>query len=218
MVKKAVRVTIKTCTAQTHIDGQFFVQPDGRTIRPMRSAVLPFRRCSAYTLAEIIMVLLIISLLLLMPQLNLVGMLRKNTFKANVQELISTMQMAVNAAAESDRRYEVIIDIAEQGYVLREITSPDLSEVLEEDIISEKYFSDNCRVEYVLFDDGVFTNETRAMFRAGHAGWQSGGIIVLLDENEQAYTVVVNKLNKVITLQQGEVEPLALKSEDEVPF
>jgi hypothetical protein len=47
------------------------------------------------------------------------------------------MQMAVSAAAESDRRYEVIIDLTEQSYLLRQITSPDLSEVLDEEIIAE---------------------------------------------------------------------------------
>ena len=128
------------------------------------------------------------------------------------------MQMAASAAAESDRRYEVIIDIAEQGYLLRQITTPDLSEVLEEEIIVNDYLSENCRVVYVQFDDGEYTNEGRAKFRAGHSGWAYGGKIILLDENQQPYSVVVNRLNRIITLREGDVELLEPKTQDELPF
>lgn len=172
----------------------------------------------AFTMTELIVVVLVISLFVFLAQVNLFGLLRKNMFRAQVQELVSTMQMAASAAAESDRRYEVIIDLTEQNYLLRQITSPDLSEVLEEEIIVKNNFGDNCRAAYVLFDDGDYTNEGRAKFRAGHSGWQYGGRIVLLDADEQAYSVVVNRLNRIITLKKGEVELLVPKAEDEVPF
>jgi hypothetical protein len=128
------------------------------------------------------------------------------------------MQMAASAAAESDRRYEVIIDMAEQSYTLRQITSPDISQVLEEEIIVKNDFSDNCRVAYVLFDDGDYTNEGRAKFRAGHSGWQYGGKIVLLDSEERPYSVVVNRLNRIVTLKKGDVELLMPKFKENVPF
>ena len=176
------------------------------------------RRVRGFTLTELIVVVLIISLLVLVAMPNLCGLFRKNTFRARVQELVSTMQMAASAAAESDRRYEVIIDIAEQSYMLRQITTADLSEVLEEEIIVEGYFSDNCRVVYVQFDDGEYTNEGRAKFRAGHSGWAYGGKIVLLGEKEQPYSVVVNRLNRIITLEEGDVELLEPRPKDEVPF
>jgi len=128
------------------------------------------------------------------------------------------MQMAAGAAAQSDRRYEVIIDIPEQRYMLRQITNPDLSQVLEEEVIVEDSFSPNCRVVYVRFDDGDFTSEDRAKFRAGHSGWAYGGKIVLLDEKEQPYSIVVSRLNRMVTLEQGDVELLWPKTKDEVPF
>jgi len=174
-------------------------------------------RCG-FTLTELIVVVLIISLFVLLAQVHLFGLLRKNTFRAQVQDFVSTLQMAASAAAESDRRYEVIVDLTEQSYLLRQITSPDLSEVLEEEIIVENDFSNNCRVAYVEFDDADYTNEGRAKFRAGHAGWQYGGKIVLLDEKEQPYSVVVNRLNRIIELKEGEVELLVPKAKDEVPF
>ena len=173
-----------------------------------------------FTLTELIVVILIISLFLLLAMTNLFGLLGKSTFRAQVQEFVSTMQMAASAAAESDRRYEVIIDLTEQNYVLREITSPDLSGVLEEEIIVKNDFSDNCRVDYVLFDDGDETDpeHMRAKFRAGHSGWQYGGKIVLLNEDEQVYSVVVNRMNRIITLKKGDVEILLPKAKNEVPF
>jgi prepilin-type N-terminal cleavage/methylation domain-containing protein len=172
----------------------------------------------AFTLAEFLVVLVVISLFIMLAQIHLFGLLRKNTFKAHVQDLLSTMQMAASAAAESDRRYEVIIDITEQGYLLRQITTPDLSQVLDEEIIAQNNLGGNCRLAYVEFDDGQYTNEGKAKFRAGHAGWAYGGKIVLTDENDQPYSIVVNRLNRMVTLQKGDVELLRPKSKDELLF
>ena len=128
------------------------------------------------------------------------------------------MRMAAAAAAQSDRRYEVVIDITEQSFLLREITSPDLQQVLEEEIIVENNFSDNCRVVYVWFDDEDDTNEGRAQFRVGHSGWQFGGKIVLLDEDERPYSILVNRINRTIVLKEGDVELLEPKTSGELPF
>ena len=176
---------------------------------------------TAFTLTELIIVIMIISLFVLMAQLNLFGLLRRSTFRAQVQEFISTMQSAATAAAQSDRRYEVIIDIEEQSYMLRQITSNHLpSDVLEEEIIIVNDFSDNCVVAYVLFDDMLETDEDHlvAKFRVGHAGWQAGGKIVLLDEDEQPYSVVVNRMNRTVTFKEGDFELLMPKAKNEMSF
>jgi prepilin-type N-terminal cleavage/methylation domain-containing protein len=175
-------------------------------------------RVHGFTLTELVVVLLIFSLFVLLAQENLFGLLGKNTFSSQAQELVSTMQMAASAAGQSDRRYEVIIDLTEQNFLLRQITTPDLSEVLEEEIITENTFSDNCRLVYVQFDDGEYTNEGKAKFRVGHSGWQYGGKIVLLDSKERTYSVVVNRLNRIITLREGDVGLLEPKAKDEMPF
>ena len=154
----------------------------------------------------------------MLAQIHLFGLLRKSSFKAQVQQFVSTMQMAASAAAESDRRYEVIIDLEEQAFLLRQITTPDLAEVLEEEIIVEDRLSNNCRVVYVEFDDGEFTHEGRAKFRAGRSGWAFGGKIVLLDEKEKPYSVVINRLNRMITLEEGDVRLLEPKFKDELVF
>ena len=209
---------IPTCTAPLRFDGQMVRGPNIRRRSAGDFAVLPFRHNSGFTFTELVVVIVIVSLFALLAHIHLFGLLRKNTFRAQVQEFISAMRMATTAAAESDRRYEVIIDLSEQSFLLREITSTDLGQVLDEEIITENYFSENCRVAYVEFDDGDYTSDDRAKFRAGHSGWQYGGKIVLHDEDEKPYSIVVNRLNRTIVLKEGDVELLEPKAKDDVPF
>ena len=179
------------------------------------------RRCPAFTFIESMVVVVLIGLFAIMTVMNLFELFGKTTFRAQADEFVSTMQAAVNAAAESDRRYEVIIDLTEQSYTLRQITSTHLpSDVLEEEIVVKNDFGENCRASYVLFDDLDATDEksTKAFFRAGRAGWQYGGKIVLLDKNEQPYSVIVNRANRIVTLKEGDVEILLPRAEDEVLF
>ncbi len=172
----------------------------------------------AFTLIELILVMTMLSLLILLVQTNLFGVLRRQGFKSQVQDFISTMQMAASSAAENGRRYEMIIDPTEQSYLLREITSTDLSEVLEEEIITEGQFGTNCRLSYIEFDDGDYTNAERSKFRVGPAGWTYGGKVVFLDESEQSYAVIVNRLTPVIELVVGDPPLMTPKGKDEVPF
>jgi len=178
-------------------------------------------RHGGFTLVELIVVVSILALLVLLAQMNLFGVLRRNQFRADVQEFVSAMQMAASAAAESERRYEVIVDIMEQGFLLREIGSSglvEISDIPDEEIIMQGYFGENCQVVYVEFDDGDYTNESAAKFRAGHGGWQYGGKIVFLDESEQAHAVVVNRICPMVRLVQGDPPLMTPKAKDEVPF
>ena len=194
--------TMPTCTAQMPFDGHKARRPDRR----------------GFTFIELVVVTVIVGLFAVAAQLRLAGLLRKHTFKSQVQEFVSALRMAATAAAESDRRYEVIVDIAQQSFLLREITSPDLFEFLEEEVIIENYFSEDCHVAYVQFDDGEYTNEDRAKFWAGHAGWAYGGVVVFLDSEQRPHSVVVNRLSRMIMLTEGEVALLEPKAKDDVPF
>lgn len=176
---------------------------------------------SGFTLTELIVVVVMVSMFVLMAHLRLFGLLTRNTFKSQIQEFVSTMQMAAASAAESNRRYEIIIDLIDQRYTLRQITSDHLpSDVLEEEIIVENEFSEDCRVIYVLFDDLVETDEYHqiAKFRAGNAGWQNGGKIVFIDQDERPYSVIVNRINRIVRLEEGDVEILMPRTQDEMQF
>jgi len=170
-----------------------------------------------FSLVELIVVVSLLGLFILMAQVNLFGALGRRTFKAQVQGFISAMRMAATAAAETGKRYEVIVDISEQAYLLREISSSNLAEVLDEEIIDSGPFGSRCRVSYVEFDDGDYENEGEAKFRVGHAGWNYGGKVVFLDDREQPHTVVINRLNPIVRLVPGDRELMRPKAKDEVP-
>jgi Tfp pilus assembly protein FimT len=171
-----------------------------------RSAVRPY----GFVLAEIVMVLFIIGLFIGLASLNVMALLGRNASRAQANDLVAVLQKAAAAASESSRRYEVIIDFPTQSYTFREITSADLAaDVLQEEIIRQRVLNSTIRVKYVQFDDGDVAAEGQAKFRAGHAGWQYGGKIVLVDENGQEYTIMINRLSRNIELLNGDVEMLA---------
>lgn len=174
-----------------------------------------------FTLAELLVVLAIVSLFVLMAQIHLFGLLRKSTFRAQTQELVSTMQRAASAAAETGRRYEIMIDISEQAYELKQITGSEINvnnpDETPGEVIVQNNLTENCRLVYVWFDDGIDSN-TRAWFRVGPSGWQNGGKIVLLDEKEQPYTIVVNRINRLVVLEEGNIELLKPKPKNDLPF
>lgn len=197
------------CTAPMHPDIPAGVWPTGRADR---------RRAGAFTLAELLIVMSMMGLFVLLAQTSLFGVLRRNTFQSQVQDFISVMQMAAANAAETGRRYEMRINLTDQTYLLRRISSSNLAEVLDEEIITQGWFADNCRVAYVEFDDGDYTTDSEAKFRVGLSGWQYGGKIVFLDESEQSYAVVVGRLLPMVELVQGDPPLMTPKAKDEVPF
>jgi Tfp pilus assembly protein FimT len=175
----------------------------------------------AFTLVELLVVMSLISLLVIIAQVNLFDVLRRNTFKAQVQGFVSLMQMAASHAAESGNRYEMIIDLSDQSYLLRELTGSDLTApVQEEQIIAQGAFQGKCRIAYVEFDDGTYANTSgeRTRFRAGHAGWQYGGKVVFLDESEHPYAVIVNRVTPIVQLIEGDPPLMTPKAKEEVPF
>jgi type II secretory pathway pseudopilin PulG len=168
----------------------------------------------------------IVALLATITVFNLTEPVRRSTFRAQADGFVSTMQQAAMAAHETGRRYEVIIDIVEQQYILRKISSDNLTDVLEEEIITVENFGENCMVSYVEFDDpdeeiaavDQDTETLLAKFRAGPVGWQYGGKIVLLDRTGRYYSVVVSTLSRIVTLKEGDVEILKSKRPNELPF
>ena len=202
MDKKAAKAKMQTCAAQMRIKQK-------SEIRNQESENLSSVVCylsSGFVLAEMVMVLFIIGLLVSIAMVDMGSVLSRNTFKAQATGLVSVLQMAAIKAAESSRRYEVIIDFPSQSYMLREITTGDLGvEPLQEEIIRTHVFSKGVQVKYVQFDDQMTAAEGQAKFRAGHSGWQYGVKIILLDEDGSEYTIMVNRIGKAVELLNGDV-------------
>ena len=211
---------MRTCSAPTPTDRVLACGAAEPTLPPRSAVLRPGRvRVQAFTLVELLVVMSLISLLIVIVQVNLFDVLRRNTFKAQVQGFVSLMQLAAARAAESGDRYEMIINLADQTYLLRALTGSDLTApVQEEQIISQGEFRGNCRVAYVEFDDSTYTNEGKARFRVGHKGWHYGGKVVFLDESEQPHTVLVSRITPMVELVDGDPALMTPKGKDEVPF
>lgn len=171
-------------------------------------------------LAEVIMVLLIISLFTVIAMINLSGALAGNSFKGRADDLVKLFQMAEASAAQTGKRYEIVIDFTNNGYLLREITTGlvAVEDILEEEIIETGWFSDRFQLSYVMFDDGQSTNNAPALFRVGKTGWQYGGKIVVADENGKLYSIIVNRLSRKTDIVEGDAIILMPRTEDEMGF
>jgi len=179
------------CSAQMHTDAHGSKCMNAKS---HQGEVLPHSHTHGFTMAELLVVVAIVSLFVAMAQIHLFGLLRKNKFKAQIQELVSTMQMAASSAAETGRRYEIIIDITDQSYGLKHITG------------SEIYVDTPDETPGEMIVHNYLT------------GWQNGGKIVLLDEKEQPYSIVVNRINRIVVLEEGDLELLEPKPKDDLPF
>ncbi len=181
----------------------------------------------ALVLTELIIVIIFIALMAGLVTMNFPGIVRRKQFEKETQELIRILKMAQNAAAESNKKYAVSLDFEEQTYTLRQYTKADWEVILDEEpVIFEGYFSEQCYLDYVIFDDGTDTREplegaimVGAWFYATRTGFQNGGNIVLLDSEGNPYSVIVNRLSKVISLLPGEDYEIPIPRETyELPF
>ncbi|MGA2094624.1 MAG: prepilin-type N-terminal cleavage/methylation domain-containing protein, partial [Sedimentisphaerales bacterium] len=71
-----------------------------------------------FTLAESMVVIVVVSLLVALAATNLKGVLIKNLFKSQASGLVSALESASTSAVQSGKKYEVIIDIPQQSWLL----------------------------------------------------------------------------------------------------
>lgn len=178
---------------------------------------------SGHVLIELVMVLGLIAMMAGIAMVSFGALWGNLRFKRQAEELVNVFQMAQNAAAESDRRYAVILDFVEQKFVLREFKSLDLGTMdPDEAVIQTGYFSNALTLDYVLYDDLEDTRDmedvTEARFLAGKSGWQFGGKVVLLDEDGMPWTIVIHRFAKPPEMFKGEVEIYLPQDEKNVPF
>jgi Tfp pilus assembly protein FimT len=175
---------------------------------------------TAAVLAEVIMVLFIIAMFTMLAMMNLSGALSKNSFRSRAHDFANFFQMAATGAAETGRRYEIVIDFTQNSYLLRQITTGlvAVEDIQEDEIIQTGQFSDRFQLSYVMFDDGTWTNNSPALFRVGKSGWQYGGKIVVTDEDGKEYSIVINRLSRMINIVEGDTELLEPRAADEMGF
>ncbi|MCK4885786.1 MAG: hypothetical protein KAS96_00295, partial [Planctomycetes bacterium] len=79
-------------------------------------------------------------------------------------------------------------------------------------------FTEKCMVIYVVFDDAVDTSDGIVHLRVGRSGWQAAAKIILIDDNNKEYSVIVNRIGRKVKLEEGDVALLLPKADYEVPF
>ena len=182
------------------------------------------RHGSGLVLIELLVVVSLIAMMTAIATLSLGPMFSRKQFEKEAYAIIDIMKKAQYAAAQTDRRYAVVFDFIEDAYILRQFATLDLESIPEDEaILSQSFFSQNCRLDYVLFDDFMDTREEgetidQARFYAGRSGWQHGGKIVLVDVDGNPYSIVVNRLCGKITLELGDVDILVPVDRDELRF
>jgi prepilin-type N-terminal cleavage/methylation domain-containing protein len=176
-----------------------------------------------FVLIEMLMVVGLIGLMTAVAAISYSAMWGNLRFKSQAEELVHAFQLAQNASATSDRRYAVVLDFVDQGYVLREYRSLDLQTMdPDEAIIQTKRFNTALTLDYVLYDDLEDTrdseNVTEVRFLAGKSGWWYGGKVVILDEDGRPWTIVIPRFGAPVQLMQGDVEILLPQIKESIPF
>lgn len=164
---------------------------------------------TGFVLVEMLMVVGLIGLMSGIAMLSFSSMWGNLRFKRQAEDLVNVFQMAYNSSVETSRRYAVVLDFAGQGFVLREYKSLDLAAMdPEEAVLRTGYFTKDLTLDHVVYDDLDDTrdweNVSEARFLAGHAGWQYGGIVILLDEDGMPWTIVIHRFARPAELLKGE--------------
>lgn len=182
--------------------------------RPRQAAIRP-----GFTLIEALMVVGLIGLIAGSAMIAHSAMWGNIRFKRQAQGLVDALQMAQDAAAQSDRRYEIVLDRDLQAYMFREFigfTILDEERPLEDDAveaIQKTFFSSAVLLDYVEYDymteeeERFMAEEGTEYFRfvTGRPGWQAGGRIVLIDSDDQPWTIMIHRFAKPVQLFKGDV-------------
>lgn len=186
---------------------------------------------TGFVLIEMLMVVGIIGLMVGVAMISFTSLWGNQRFKRQADRLVNMFQIAYNAATETGRRYEIVLDSYEQGYMLREFTQFEfMGDVMADEsawddaVIEKRYFDESLTLEYVYYDDGTdsrspeFEDSNVYRFFVGRAGWQNGGKIVLYDGDGNPWTIVVHRFARPVELYEGEVDILMPQYAENIPY
>jgi prepilin-type N-terminal cleavage/methylation domain-containing protein len=189
---------------------------------------------NGYTLVEVLTVMAVVGLIVGIATISIGSSTHQLRFKKELESFIRVLKMAHTAASESDQRYVVVVNYDEGYYQLRELPNIPVKILTEEkslaaemlydqtEAIIDKDFSDNCRLEYIFFDDGTDTSyledSTEIWFYVGRNGWSNAAVLVFSDSEGDPYSVVTNRLTSKIELIEGEALLPGPMAKQDVPF
>lgn len=174
-------------------------------------------------LIELLIVISLVGMLTAAGMLSFGAMWGNLRFKRQARHLVSFFQMAQDGAAQSDRRYAVVIDFPEQMYLLRQYVTTDLATLPDDEaIIDTGYFSESFQLDYVVYDDLDDTRDKEVVeqvrFLAGRAGWQYGGKVVLRDGDGNPWSILITRMGQPVKLVEGDAPFLLPRNQNEMLF
>jgi general secretion pathway protein H len=170
----------------------------------------------AFTLLELIVVLLVIGLIMALVTPRLVGSLTKMNLKTSAQKISSSLRYARSQAVSGQISYHAVFDFEKNGiFIKAEKTQADEDSYLKDEM--EATETDNTkareyRTEVYLLPDGVRIEKAMTPhdeFDSGlfniefyPAGNSSGGTVILIDEKERRFYVSVDFITGIVNLTE----------------
>lgn len=180
---------------------------------------------NGFTLVEMLCILAVLGLMVGIATVTLTGSIEKVKFKREIDSFIRVLKMAHHGASESTFRYLISVNIEDGTYQLQTLPVMPMEvftdkekqeEYLDEhsNIITTGKFSERCYIDYAVFDDGTNPLDegyAEAILYAGKNGWSNAIKFVILDSDDNPYSIITSRLNSEVQFVQGDVylpEPL----------
>jgi general secretion pathway protein H len=176
----------------------------------------PITGSRGFTLLELIVVLVIISLMTALVTPRLVGSLTKMNLKTSAQKISSFLRYARSQAVSEQTVYHAVFDFEKNSiYIKNEKPQGDEDTFFKAEIESAE--TDNSKSkrsgtqsyilpEGVVIKKAIIANEEidSGLFNIVFypAGSSSGGIVVLMDEKERRYQINIDFITGIISLSE----------------
>jgi prepilin-type N-terminal cleavage/methylation domain-containing protein len=177
------------------------------------------RRAAGFTLIELAVVLLILSMLIGTASKNMQGMLPAAVTEAAAREILGTMDFARTQAVARGYPYAVIFDLDEQRYAIRTPFDTDgnpVEDPFRQAVLGWKYMREGSVLVALLDDTGERREKGTWPLYFHPAGDSTDFWAYVGHEASELHLVSVRVLGLtgLATLMQGEVLPQALTEND----
>ncbi len=170
------------------------------------------RNEKGFSLLELIVVLIFVSLMAGLVAPRLAGSLTRMNLRSASQKICSSLRYARSQATSEKMTYTVIFDFEKNGCFIQiknedqketEDLSPDGQKLTDEDEIKSYFLPDGVKVEKAVLGDEEIESETFQIefFPAGNS---SGGDVFLVDEKENCYRIRIDFLTGMVKLLDEE--------------
>lgn len=177
-----------------------------------RRLVVPFRssvnKDEGFSLLELIVVLILVSLMAGLVVPRLAGSLTRMNLRSASQKICSSLRYARSQATSEKMTYTAIFDFEKNGCFIQvkkddpenvEDVSLDDTTLTEENEVKSYFLPEGVKIEKGIRGDEKTESETFQIefFPAGNS---SGGDVILVDEKENRYRIHIDFLTGIVKL------------------